>query len=102
MRLPEREKEIVETIREGLSLMGYIVLRAGQWRADRSGSDPGVPDLLVRHPDWERGRFLALEVKGPKTALSDTQAWLEAKGGIIVVRSWEDALKALGKEDGDA
>jgi len=98
MQMPVREIDLVQMIRTALEYKGYTVFRTNQWRGDKAGSDPGVPDLLVRKKDWVPGTLLGIEVKTPKGRLSQTQKWVETIGGMIVVRSVEDALKALGEK----
>jgi hypothetical protein len=98
MHLPEREADIVATIYEGLTLLGYVVFRTGQWRADRAGNDVGCPDLFVTRPGWDT--FKALEVKTQRGRLSPHQQWLHDLGVITVVRCWEDALRAVQEETG--
>lgn len=90
-----RESDLVATIHEGLTYLGCLVLRTGQWRADRAGSDPGCPDLLVRAPLWRPGVWIGMEVKTKEGRLSLIQKWIDGHRGYYVVRSWEDALAAL-------
>ena len=60
------------------------------------GASPGVPDLLVRHPDWEPpGVWLAIETKGSHTPLNAAQKALYAAGAIVVARSVQAALLAV-------
>jgi hypothetical protein len=91
----ESEADVVQVITEGLALKGFTVLRVGQHRADLSGQDAGVPDLLVTHPRWPEGVWIGLECKGTKTRLSPEQRRLHAARRIYVVRSWEDGLQAV-------
>jgi hypothetical protein len=95
MGLPEREQDLVETLREGLTLLGYDVFRVGQRRSDLGGQDSGCPDLLVTSTRYPIGVFLGLEVKTFKGRLSPRQAELAAQGRIVVVRSWEAVLRAI-------
>lgn len=66
--------------------------RCGAYSNAGDGCDRGIPDLLVSLGD---GRWLGLEVKGPKTRLSPEQRSLAADGRIRIVRSVEDALAAV-------
>lgn len=102
--LHPREDDIQRVIVDGLRLLGCVVLvtthrvkrcRCGAWSRGDYGATPGVPDLLVRKDGWPAACWLGLEVKGPRTALSRQQKLLRDRGGIIVVRSLEDALGAL-------
>jgi len=92
MRLKERERDVVQVIRQGLERLGYRVLHCGQQRADKSGSDPGLPDLFVSHPRWPAGVWIGLECKSTVGRLSTAQRALAATRRIVIVRNWEDAL----------
>jgi hypothetical protein len=94
-RLPEREADVLAVIVEGLTLLGYTVLRCQQWRADKSGSDAGLPDLWITSERWPEGAWCALEVKGTGGRLSASQQRLHAARRLYVVRSWEDAQTAI-------
>jgi hypothetical protein len=94
-RLREYECDVLETIRQGLTLLGYEVLRVGQWRTDHAGSDPGCPDLLVSHPAWPDACWLGLECKGTETRLSAAQRRLFAAHRIVIARCFEDAWEAV-------
>jgi hypothetical protein len=115
-----REEDVQRTIVDGFTAMGYIVLqtsrrvhltrcpkcqtafrprgfvsRGGEDVPVGDGASKGVPDLIVCHPHWPAGVWLGIEVKGSKTPVSPEQAALQGAGRIFVVRSWEDALRAL-------
>jgi hypothetical protein len=94
-RPPEREREVIACIVQGLTLLGYVCLRCGQWRADRAGTDAGVPDLLVSSARWPEGVWLGLEAKGARTPLNAAQRALVRAGRLFIVRSWEDAIAAV-------
>src|SRR5262249_7553891 len=66
-RLPEREEAVQQTIRDGLTLMGYIVLSTSVRRVRYGyGTSPGVPDLLVTRPGWGvTARFGGEDAHGP-------------------------------------
>lgn len=114
-RIPEKESEVQECVRTGLRHMGYVVLSTSERRRGVScpkcrqwftptggtGADKGVPDLLVTHDRW-RGRWLGLEIKGTTGRLSPEQRALYKRGLIWVVRSWEDALRAVREVETDA
>lgn len=63
------EAQIVEDIRQVLTLKGYIVQRIGQRRADLSGSDV-VGDLQVTHEKWPIAVSLCADAKTLKGKLS--------------------------------
>lgn len=87
------EAQLVQQIKEGLEWQGCTVLRVGQHRADKAGSDCGVPDLLVRRSEWPYGVWLGVEVKLPTGRLSAAQEALQQAGAIVVARSLEDAQR---------
>ena len=62
--MTETEADIVSSICEALSLMGYIPLRVNQYRADQSGSDV-ISDLVITSEKWRFGEAFLLEVKKP-------------------------------------
>lgn len=82
-------------IYKALKACGRVALRVGQWRADRAGSDPGVPDIIV----WDATRqgWIGLEVKTERGTLSPAQQALHDIGAIIIVRSVAEALEAVGE-----
>lgn len=105
-----REEDVQANIIATLSTMGLRVLQTshrvkmvccphcqGKFRPPGNyGATKGVPDLLVRCPEQDApGAWLGMEVKGPKTRLSPEQKELEQEQSIIIVRSLEDALRAL-------
>lgn len=61
------------------------------------GATPGVPDRLVRLPDWPRGVWLGIELKGSDTAVSPAQRRLHEMGAIYVCRSADEARDALAE-----
>lgn len=87
------EAAIVQCIIEGFTWLGYTVLRVGQWRADKAGSDPGVPDLLVSQKGW--GFLVGLEVKCQNGHISKAQKDLADDGKTFIVKSWEEALEIV-------
>ena len=105
-----REEDVQANIIASLSTIGLRVLQTshrvkmvscphcqGKFRPPGNyGATKGVPDLLVRCPEQhDPGAWIGLEVKGPKTRLSPEQKELEQEQSIIIVRSLEDALRAL-------
>lgn len=87
---------VVSALRQAGAHVSYLDVEGGGGRA-------GLPDLLVAAP---RVGARLLEVKRPKGRLSDAQRdwharWLAAGGpAVIVVRSVEEALAAIGLAPG--
>jgi hypothetical protein len=103
---PPSEADVQRTIRDALTCLGFLVLQTtvrvrrcpqcGKVGAGRYGTSKGIPDLLVRAKNWPPHVWKALEVKGPSTRVSREQQVLADVGAIVIVRSLEDALAALG------
>lgn len=91
------EREVQREIVSALRKCGYSVWVTSDNRA--AHGTRGCPDLIVATPSQGPGVCLALEVKGEKTRLSPEQQAQAERGEIIVVRSTEEALLALGKRD---
>ena len=90
------ESDLIQQIKEILELNKVIVFRVGQWRADKSGSDEGVPDLWLLYC----GRQLHMEVKVKGGKASSTQQWLADEGYSVIVWSLDEAIDACNKELG--
>lgn len=91
-----REHEIQKAIADVLRLAGATVLETTAYRQKGpSGTDKGVPDLLVFHPATALPIALCLEVKAPGGRLSLEQKVLRERGFIRIVESPEEALKEL-------
>jgi hypothetical protein len=56
---PTSEAALVQLCLQAADAMSVYVERVGQWRADKAGSDPGVPDLLL----YVHGRCIPCELK---------------------------------------
>lgn len=109
--LRETEAGLEAAIVQALTLTGHVVLqtsehrrgqtcpRCGTWQvlAGGRGTSKGVPDLLVTAGDWPLGVFLGLEVKTARGRVSPEQQDLADRGMIMVVRSVEEAIAAVGK-----
>lgn len=109
----EAEEPIMQRVKTVLERCGYVVLCTvhrhtrhtcsqcshNEWHSGGYGADPGVPDLLVRHPDWPEALWLGIETKGTHTRLNDAQKALHAAGAIVVARSEQDALLAAQQTD---
>lgn len=89
------EADLVAGIVQALELTGWIVLRVGQWRADKSGTTAGCPDLFVWVP--AKNGWTGIEVKTERGRLSPAQKRLEELGVIVVVRSISEAMYAVGQ-----
>ena len=115
-----REEDIQRETKQVLSDLGYVVLETthrvrrtrcpgcgsefvpryrnritGEFSDTGYGSTPGVPDLLVIGRDWPPLTILGIEMKGPKTALSEAQKSLAGAKMIVVCRSAADAVRAV-------
>lgn len=103
-----RESDVQRRIVDALERRGYIVqvtsrqrrgvMVDGKWRHSHRGDgvSRGLADLLVRNPTWAPCMWMAIEVKRPSGAASDTQWRLAQDGHIRIVSSVEDALEAVG------
>ncbi len=68
-------------------------------RAYRGGDGvtPGTPDLWV----YAHGRWHGLEVKGTRTPVRPAQQRLADEGLVSIVRTVEEALRAIGYAEED-
>lgn len=97
MRLELTEAQVSQTVQEGLRALGYTVFSTSVrgWRGQKGyGASKAIPDLLVGRKEWGPV-LMPLEVKGPKTRLSEAQAALVDDGCLYVARSWEEAVSAV-------
>lgn len=94
------EAELVQAIRKALIGRGWLVYRIGQHRADRAGTDAGVPDLMcIRAGTPPYPPIIKLiEVKFGKNQLTPAQKKLTDLGAAFEARSIENALKICGEE----
>lgn len=99
MKIELTEKQVSQTIQEGLRALGYNVFSTSVrgWRNPQKGygTDKGIPDLLIGRKEWGPV-LMPLEVKGPKTKLSPEQAQLFDDGCLYIARSWKGALECVG------
>lgn len=108
-KLPEpTEDDVQRVIVDGLKLHGYrvIVTNRRKLRCHHCGkvshngdrADKGIPDLLVWCDEFLPGVLIGLEVKkgGAVRYSSPEQKSLAECGAIIVVKSLDEALTALG------
>lgn len=86
-----RESEIQKKILEYLKLKGAYAIKVIQ------ASKAGVPDIICCY----RGRFIAIEVKTPKTKYNTSELqkvnieWIKQANGEVIV-AWEvDQVKQL-------
>jgi len=83
------EREIQRRIIDALRKSGCLVCVTSNRR--HTANTPGTPDLFV----WHGGRWTALEVKSPDGRLTAKQSALVESGAVHVVRSVEEALRAV-------
>ena len=83
------EREIQRRIIDALRKAGCLVCVTSNRR--HTANTPGTPDLFV----WRAGRWTALEVKSPDGRLTARQSALVESGAVTVVRSVEEALRAV-------
>ena len=81
----ELQRQIVDALREA----GCLVCVTSNRR--HTANTPGTPDLFV----WYAGKWTALEVKSPDGRLTAKQSALTESGAVHVVRSVEEALRAV-------
>jgi|YNPMSStandDraft_1061717.scaffolds.fasta_scaffold181466_2 hypothetical protein len=83
------EREIQRRIIDALRKAGCLVCVTSNRR--HTANTPGTPDLFV----WYAGKWTALEVKSPDGKLTAKQSALVESGAVYVVRSVEEALRAV-------
>jgi Holliday junction resolvase len=83
------EREIQRRIVDALRRAGCVVCVTSNRQP--TANTPGTPDLFV----WRNGKWTALEVKSPDGKLTAKQSALAESGAVTVVRSVEDALRAV-------
>ena len=84
------EKELSQHVVSLARMLGWKVARWPTWRP--TGTDPGVPDLLLVRD----GVILLIELKAEKGKLSEAQKeWLEASGGQILVYRPQDWFSGM-------
>ncbi len=81
------------SIARALEKLGFVV-------ADLGGAADGVPDLSVRWPRWQSGRWEWLELKSDDGELTPAQVtlhatWLAKGIQVHVVHSLDEALAVL-------
>lgn len=106
----EREEQVQASIVQALLAAGYEVLKTsrvrkrcvhcGKFSSGGDGVSRGLPDLLVRNPEWPPAVWFGIEVKGGRTALSPEQQELLQRGSIVIARSVDDALAAVQAAEG--
>lgn len=109
-RIPESEAQVQAAIIERLTLAGYTVIstsrirkgvrcRCGQWLVPSGGDGvtKGCPDLFVTHHAWPPSMWIAIEVKGSHTPVSDEQRAMIANERYFVARD-QDAADRLLRE----
>jgi hypothetical protein len=108
--LQERESGVSQRIEDRFRLHGYEVLVTSEHRrkiecpkckawftpSTGSGVDKGVPDQLVRDPRrYPPYLWIGVEVKGPKTPISDEQKIFGARLGYVIARSDDEAWDSV-------
>jgi Holliday junction resolvase len=81
----ETQRQIVNALRKAGCLVCVTSNR------QPTANTPGTPDLFV----WCDGKWTALEVKSPDGRLTAKQSVLVEFGAVTVVRSVEEALRAV-------
>lgn len=107
-RIPESEAQVQSAIIERLTLAGYTVVstsrirkgvrcRCGQWLVPSGGDGvtKGCPDLFVTHVNWPPSMWIAIEVKGSHTPVSDEQRAMIANERYFVARDQDTADRLL-------
>ena len=107
-RIPESEAQVQAAIIERLTLAGYTVIstsrirkgvrcRCGQWLVPSGGDGvtKGCPDLFVTHTAWPPSMWIAIEVKGSHTPVSDEQRAMIANERYFVARDQDTADRLL-------
>lgn len=94
-------KVAVTTLRK----LGYTVLIIGGGLAactkcgarvqTGNGSSPGVPDLIVTHPDWPEGCWYAIELKFGNGQLRPAQRKLVQNGFVEVCKSVDTVVECV-------
>ena len=77
--------------------LGFVVrITSKNTRGKRQ--DNAMPDVFIRHSDWERGRWIAFESKNPNgwKYSSDEQEVAARNREFVVVESWLQVADALG------
>ena len=107
-RIPESEAQVQAAIIERLTLAGYTVVstsrirkgvrcRCGQWLVPSGGDGvtKGCPDLFVTHHAWPPSMWVAIEVKGSHTPVSDEQRAMIQQERYFVARDQDTAHQLL-------
>jgi hypothetical protein len=86
-------KKSIKDLLDWLHIFNFPVLQG-------LGCQPGICDRIAIH----NGRFVAIEIKGPKGVISPMQRdfleKVEKAGGLsIIAKSPDDVIKALGVGD---
>jgi uncharacterized protein (UPF0212 family) len=103
------EKDLQRDVVTILECRDYEVMETGKTRVKVScpncgsqsyptgwqGNTPGLPDLLIRGRHWPIGVWLAVELKGSETPVTDAQQALWKRGGSYILRSWETVWEVI-------
>lgn len=107
------EAEIQAQVLQYLSLKGYEIKELGKARKKIScpnckawffptgwqGNSVGAPDLIISHPSWAQGEWLAIELKSAKGDFRgrEEQKRLVDAGRILLARSLNDVIEILDR-----
>lgn len=96
----DRESELVQAIRAAFQARGWLVYCIGQHVVRGSGSDEGVPDMLVVKPACAPYPAVVrlLECKIGRNGATEAQQKLIDAGASYLVRSVREALEAAGED----
>lgn len=103
------EADLQSTVIEGLQANGYEVMETGKARArvqcpecsrafyptGWQGNTPGVTDLFIRGKHWPVGIWLAVELKGSSTPVTEAQQALSDRGGSHICWSWDEVWQTV-------
>lgn len=103
------EADLDAEVTQRLELAGYEVLTVGGSRRavecekchhksygnHWQGNTPFTPDKQIRNPNWPRGVWLDIELKGSATPVSEGQQALCDREGSYICRSWEEVWSAV-------
>lgn len=103
------EKDLQLSVIYGLQCAGYEVMETGKPHGGQKcdacgnilrhpgwqGNSPDITDLFIRGKQWPIGVWLAVELKGSSTPVSEGQQALCDRGGSYICRSWGEVWAAV-------
>jgi hypothetical protein len=69
-----------------------------QW----AGNDLGLPDIILRHPEWGRYEMMGIEVKAKDTKISVEQSLFSSEGAYPICRSISEVAQVLLDREGNS